>query len=125
MTPRRTRVRGDLFHGQVPDGAVYVGRAAPGLPRSRWANPHRVGRCRLCGVDHDQVAAVQAYAAGLSPDLIQAARAELAGRDLACWCRSGPCHADVLLQIANPTGAGTSDCRRRDVAEPDQGSCQG
>lgn len=29
-------------------------------------------------------------------------RAELAGRDLACWCKTtNPCHADVLLEIAN------------------------
>lgn len=29
-------------------------------------------------------------------------RRELAGRDLACWCRlDQPCHADVLLAIAN------------------------
>lgn len=29
-------------------------------------------------------------------------RAELAGKDLACWCHPGdPCHADVLLEIAN------------------------
>lgn len=28
--------------------------------------------------------------------------AELAGRDLACWCRPDqPCHADVLLELAN------------------------
>jgi hypothetical protein len=26
---RRVKVTGDLFHGQVPDGAVYVGRQAP------------------------------------------------------------------------------------------------
>ncbi|HEY9371501.1 DUF4326 domain-containing protein [Streptomyces sp.] len=27
---------------------------------------------------------------------------ELAGRDLACWCPlDQPCHADVLLEIAN------------------------
>jgi Domain of unknown function (DUF4326) len=25
---------------------------------------------------------------------------ELGGRDLACWCRTGPCHADVLLALA-------------------------
>jgi len=31
-------------------------------------------------------------------------RAELAGRNLACWCKpSQPCHADVLLMIANET----------------------
>jgi hypothetical protein len=27
--------------------------------------------------------------------------AELAGKDLACWCGDGPCHADVLLDLAN------------------------
>lgn len=29
-------------------------------------------------------------------------RRELAGHDLACWCRlDQPCHADVLIEIAN------------------------
>lgn len=29
-------------------------------------------------------------------------RAELCGRDLACWCPlDAPCHADVLMEIAN------------------------
>lgn len=37
-----------------------------------------------------------------SPSL-EAIWAELAGRDLACWCRlDRPCHADVLLELANP-----------------------
>jgi hypothetical protein len=27
---------------------------------------------------------------------------ELAGKDLACWCKpDAPCHADVLLRLAN------------------------
>lgn len=31
-------------------------------------------------------------------------RERLAGKNLACWCNPGdPCHADVLLEIANPT----------------------
>ena len=30
-------------------------------------------------------------------------REELAGRNLACWCPlDQPCHADVLLELANP-----------------------
>ena len=107
--PRRVVVAGDLFHGRVPAGALYVGRAAPGLPGSPWANPHRVGRCRTCSVasvvEHDQADAVRAYARDLAgaPGRVGRARVELAGRDLACWCRSGPCHADVLLQAANPS----------------------
>lgn len=33
---------------------------------------------------------------------IEEIRAELAGRDLCCWCpESDPCHADTLLRIAN------------------------
>jgi hypothetical protein len=32
--------------------------------------------------------------------------AHLAGRDLACWCPlDQPCHADVLLELANSEGA--------------------
>jgi len=32
----------------------------------------------------------------------------LAGRDLACWCpHDQPCHADVLLELANPTEGNT------------------
>jgi len=33
---------------------------------------------------------------------VEDVRRELAGRDLACWCPlDGPCHADVLIEIAN------------------------
>lgn len=33
---------------------------------------------------------------------VEAHRAELRGKNLACWCPIGsPCHADVLLEIAN------------------------
>jgi Domain of unknown function (DUF4326) len=103
-------VEGDLFHGRVPDGAVYVGRAAPGLPGSSWANRHRVGQCRICCQEHDRSGAVRAFAADLAgqPERRAAARAELAERDLACWCRTGPCHADVLLALANAPRAGVT-----------------
>lgn len=37
-----------------------------------------------------------------SPDLIERAQRTLRGKDLACWCAPDePCHADVLLEIAN------------------------
>jgi hypothetical protein len=36
-----------------------------------------------------------------------AARDELRGKDLGCWCPLGrACHADVLLEIANAEGGG-------------------
>lgn len=38
---------------------------------------------------------------GMAPSLEEIRKA-LAGKNLACWCRSGaPCHADVLLELAN------------------------
>ncbi len=34
--------------------------------------------------------------------IIRSAKQELRGKNLACWCAPGaPCHADVLLEIAN------------------------
>lgn len=100
---RRVRVTGDLYHGRVPPGAVYVGRAAPGLAGSPYANRHPVGRpCRTCDTTHDQAAAVAAYRHDLAraPALVARARRELAGRDLACWCPlDRMCHADVLLDV--------------------------
>lgn len=37
------------------------------------------------------------------------AMTELQGKHLACWCRlDGPCHADVLLEVANPESEGTA-----------------
>ena len=109
--PRRVRVEGDLFHGRIPEGAVYVGRAAPGLRRSPYANPHRVGKpCRECGdTAHSQDEAVDLYARHLKahPELVARARRELAGRDLADWCKPQyRCHVDVLLEVVNRDEAG-------------------
>jgi len=37
-----------------------------------------------------------------APDLQEEAKRELRGKDLVCWCAlDEPCHADVLLEIAN------------------------
>lgn len=46
--------------------------------------------------------AMRAYQRDLTAEQIGDARRELAGRDLVCWCRvDQPCHADVLLRLAN------------------------
>lgn len=84
---QRRRTRG----WQMPAGAVYVGRP------TRFGNPF--------GVDeHGRARAVELYRAHLAahPELIEAARTELRGHDLACWCPAGAqCHADVLIEVAN------------------------
>jgi Domain of unknown function (DUF4326) len=98
-SPRRVKVDGDRYHPRVPEGAIYVGRASPYLRASRYANPYRVA-------EHGLGEALALYRAWLAsrPDLLAAARAELAGRDLACWCPlDRPCHADILIDFI--TGA--------------------
>ena len=43
------------------------------------------------------------YAYFKAPFSVREIRSELAGHDLCCWCPlDQPCHADVLLEIANP-----------------------
>jgi hypothetical protein len=69
---------------------------------SRWGNPFRLG------VDGDRATCVARYGAALERGelgfTVADVRAELAGRDLACWCPIGEvCHADVLLAVANET----------------------
>lgn len=94
--PRRlqlSRARG----WRLPEGAVSV--AHP----TRWANPFRP-QWRTPAAN---AAAVEHYRDYLArnPALVDAARVELVGKDLACWCASAlSCHADVLLAIANPQG---------------------
>ncbi len=111
--PERVQVEGDLFHGRVPAGAVYVGRQAPGLRRSKWHNPFKPGATTpltwtrpFGGITPRDVGhAVELFRdlAMSSPGYLAEARAALAGRDLACWCKPGqPCHGTVLVEIANP-----------------------
>ena len=91
--PRRVRVQGDLYHGRVPEGAVYIGRAAPGLSASPFRNPFKVAEY---GAE-----ALPMFARYLddNPGLVELARRELAGKDLACWCKIGePCHGDEWLR---------------------------
>lgn len=37
------------------------------------------------------------------PQLIEEAKNELRGKNLACWCAPKRCHAETLLRIANET----------------------
>ncbi|MCR9086160.1 MAG: DUF4326 domain-containing protein [Rhodobacteraceae bacterium] len=73
---------------------------------SRWGNPYRIGED-----GKTRAAVTKLYRDWLTGPTIGArltrgeAKAKLAGRDLACWCPlDEPCHADVLLEIANEEG---------------------
>jgi len=98
--PRRVRLGGNLVRPVVPPGAVGITRQL-----GPWGNPHRVGKpCRACGgAVHDLERALALHREHLRahPELVEAARRELAGKDLACWCAPGqPCHGDTLLEVA-------------------------
>ena len=77
---------------QMPTNAIYVGRP------TRWGNPY---------ADQDNAELVRLFRDNcLTPEFICSARSELKGKDLACWCPlDQPCHADVLLKIANEEAA--------------------
>ena len=69
-----------------PD-AVYVGRP------SKWGNPFR-----LDGADGYRIL----IARRIVFDPYHMNLSELRGKDLVCWGAPLPCHADVLLELANP-----------------------
>ena len=76
----------------MPEGAIYVGRP------TRYGNP--------VGVDviGSREKAKEAYRHYLwqFPEISAYVKRTLCGKDLACWCPlDQPCHADVLLEVAN------------------------
>ena len=88
--PRRIQLR-RARGWRKPPGAVVVSRP------SRWGNPYTIA-------EHGRERAIELYRERLRrhPELVEAARRELAGRDLACWCAPElACHADVLIEVAN------------------------
>jgi hypothetical protein len=72
-----------------------------------WGNPYRVGHPdRLTGGYLDATTAVERYLNSLVLGRFaiseMTVRTELRGKNLACFCPlDQPCHADVLLEIAN------------------------
>lgn len=75
----------------IPQGAVYVGRP------TKWGNPFKEGR------DGTREEVITKYADWLDGMMFnnRLDLDELAGKDLVCWCAPLPCHADILLELAN------------------------
>ena len=117
MTPKRVQLR-RTKGWRLPAGTVVVSRP------TRWGNPLRwnagptieiledghtahgwmdrtTARAISVRVFREMLADPQARALNGYPSDDEI-REQLAGKDLACWCPlDGPCHADVLLDIAN------------------------
>jgi len=95
---------------KMPPGTIKVDRS------TRWGNRWKVGHTRCVPVGggchdfekiEDSSAAVKCFREMLAfvdrnypadEEIV----AKLRGKNLACWCKlDQPCHADVLLEIAN------------------------
>ena len=105
---QRSRAKG----WRMPEGAVYVGRPTV------FGNPfHPPSDDRTRQRPSDRHRRVEAYRdwltrpkrspwfgseAATARERLLAALPRLRGRDLVCWCPlDQPCHADVLLELAN------------------------
>lgn len=80
---------------KMPPNTIYVGRP------TKWGNIFKVGK------DGNAEECVVLYMERMigniwnEPNKFSIKR-ELKGKDLTCWCKEGePCHADVLLEVAN------------------------
>ena len=85
---------------RMPEGAVYVGRP------SRWGNQFRVDDDLGRWLEWDRETVVELHRLWVTAPWMEASLpyflAPLRGHDLVCWCPlSSPCHADVLLELAN------------------------
>lgn len=99
------------------ESAVLNGLPAKVVTRpGRWGNPFAIDALVASkGLDREAAQARAVALCGdwlrgrLAPELspgpapdIADIRNALGGHNLACWCRAGtPCHADILIDIAN------------------------
>jgi hypothetical protein len=77
---------------KIPSDAIYVGRP------SKWGNPYKIGK------DGSRTEVIELYRHYLAMANLKHCTLdlyELEGKDLVCWCAPLPCHADILLELAN------------------------
>lgn len=114
MTKPRRIQRERAKGWRMPPNTVYVGRG------SKWGNPFPFDHQRYLG----KAWAVEAYAHWLRTSLkgmalVRERLHELEGKNLACWCKPGePCHADLLLALADEGGEATLRVAEKEAAAP-------
>jgi hypothetical protein len=104
---QRSRAKGS--HLRAPNALPIVCVSRP----SKWGNPFSAAlgsasKSEKASVRATSVAQFRRALQTRDPALgfgIEEVRKELRGKNLACWCPlSEPCHADVLLEVANSFG---------------------
>lgn len=92
LSTRVINIHGDEFYD------VYIGRP------SKWGNPYsHLGVPGTIKVDSIEEA-IDKYRAMIEQKIIIGAinsedLSELRGKILGCWCKPGPCHGDVLIEM--------------------------
>lgn len=105
MSPQRIQLR-RTKGWRMPPNTVKVDRS------TKHGNPFRVGMWKgFTAADAarafrdwiERKPSVRSYENAFGkPPTIETIRAELAGKNIGCWCKPGePCHGDILLEIAN------------------------
>lgn len=81
----------------IPPDAVYVGRP------NKWGNPFKIGDLDDEGHYITRQQSIDHYLMWITGKLDRKELdiGELKGKDLVCWCAPLPCHADILLELAN------------------------
>jgi hypothetical protein len=102
----RSRVKGSRLTSPNGLPVVCVTRG------TRWGNPYKLTHYPSTMPDDAKrrhaVDAFRGILLGTIPDplhrltfTVDDVQRELRGKNLACFCKESPCHADVLLEIAN------------------------
>jgi hypothetical protein len=99
----------------IPKDAVYVGRP------TKWGNPYEIGKPYTKGdmkfdngtISYENVVVLiekmtredvlMLYRVFIEDQLKEIPHFldELRGKDLVCWCAPKPCHAEILIELAN------------------------
>jgi len=80
-----------VLNKRTSQDGVYIGRP------SKFGNPFVIGQ------HGDRAQVIKRFEEWLlaQPKLVEAAKQELRGKNLVCWCAPQACHGDVLMRIAN------------------------
>ncbi len=91
IEPKQTRPRTRVVHLKKDRWDIYIGRGSP------WGNVFKIGK------DGDRREVIELYKWWFvqQSGKVQAARTELKGRILGCYCSPLGCHGHFLAQVAD------------------------
>ena len=82
---------------------VYIGRAGKGQDGT-FGNPHNIGLCEICNINHTREEAIAEYKQDFYNTLIINPRFKqkilnLKDKTLGCFCKPKACHGDIIAEF--------------------------